>query len=86
MLTDGERTVGALLPLIGLESSHLSQQLAVLRRAGLVDTRKEGTSVFYALHDPLVADLLAVARRLLLARLRATGDLIDELTAEMTDQ
>ena len=32
---------------VGLESSHLSQQLAVLRRAGLVTTRKDGNSVYY---------------------------------------
>lgn len=70
-------------PLIGLESSHLSQQLAVLRRAGLVDTRKEGTSVVYMLRDDLVADLLAVARRLLLTRLRANEELLAELAAEM---
>ena len=36
VLAEGERTVGELQPLVGIESSHLSQQLGVLRRAGLV--------------------------------------------------
>jgi DNA-binding transcriptional ArsR family regulator len=50
---------------VGLETSHLSQQLAVLRRAGLVTTRKQGTTVIYALAAPEVADLLALARHIL---------------------
>ena len=65
VLAEGERTVSDLQPLVGIESSHLSQQLAVLRRAGLVDTRKQGTQVFYALAAPEVADLLALARHIL---------------------
>ena len=81
VLSDGERSVGDLQPLVGIESSHLSQQLGVLRRAGLVTTRKEGSSVIYAPRDPLVADLLLVAKRLLLASLTETGDLLADLRA-----
>jgi len=81
VLADGERSVGDLQPLVGIESSHLSQQLAVLRRAGLVTTRKEGASVVYALADPLVAELLAVAKRLLIASLSQTQDLLADLRA-----
>ena len=54
VLVDGEHTVSELQPLVGIESSHLSQQLGVLRRAGLVTTRREGTAVRYALADPRV--------------------------------
>ena len=81
VLAEGERSVGDLQPLVGIESSHLSQQLGVLRRAGLVTTRKEGSSVVYALKDPLVAELLGVAKRLLLAALAETRDLLAELTS-----
>lgn len=84
VLTEGERTVSELQPLVGIESSHLSQQLGVLRRAGLVTTRKEGSSVVYALRDPLVAELLAVAKQLLLASLAQTRDLLEDLTAELS--
>jgi ArsR family transcriptional regulator len=84
VLAEGERSVGDLQPEVGIESSHLSQQLAVLRRAGLVTTRRDGSSVIYALRDPLVAELLAVAKRLLLASLTETRDLLDDLAAEVT--
>ena len=83
MLVDGERSVGELQPLVGIESSHLSQQLGVLRRAGLVATRREGSTVHYALRDPLVADLLAVAKQLLLGTLTEARDLLEGLTAEL---
>jgi ArsR family transcriptional regulator len=84
VLVEGERTVSDLQPLVGIESSHLSQQLGVLRRAGLVATRKEGSSVIYSLRDPLVADLLAVAKQFLLTSLSETRDLLDDLTAELS--
>ena len=73
VLSDGEHSVGEMQPLVGIESSHLSQQLGVLRRAGLVTTRKEGASVIYALGRPAAgrpagrgeaaADLLARPER-----------------------
>src|SRR6266498_3644138 len=58
VLADGERSVGELQPLVGIELSHLSQQLAVLRRARLVTSRKEGASVIYAVRDKTVVELL----------------------------
>jgi DNA-binding transcriptional ArsR family regulator len=81
ILAGGERSVGELQPLVGIEASHLSQQLGVLRRAGLVTTRREGTSVIYTLKDPLVADLLLVAKRLLLSSLSETSVLLADLRA-----
>jgi DNA-binding transcriptional ArsR family regulator len=59
----GERSVGDLQPLVGLESSHLSQQLGVLRRANLVVARKEGNQVFYSVRRALLSDVLAGAHR-----------------------
>ena len=82
VLADGERSVGELQPLVGIELSHLSQQLGVLRRAGLVSSRKERSSVFYALRDPLVAELLSVAKQLLLGTLTETRDLLAGLASE----
>lgn len=82
VLVEGERTVSDLQPEVGIESSHLSQQLAVLRRAGLVTTRREGTSVVYAIRDAHVAALLTAAKQLLLASLGETRDLLDGLAAE----
>ena len=81
LLSEGEQSVSQLQPQVGLESSHLSQQLAVLRRAGLVLARRDGSAVFYSLTSPVVADLMAAARRLLTEVLAGDADALAELRA-----
>ena len=85
VLTSGEHSVGEMQPLVGIEASHLSQQLGVLRRAGLVSTRREGASIIYSLRDPHVAELLAVAKRVLLTTLSADADLLANLRAAVAE-
>lgn len=65
LLKGGPRPVRDLLTMIEVEPSSLSQQLSVLRRAGLVASTREASSVVYSLSTPDVADLLAAARRIL---------------------
>ena len=79
VLRDGEQSVSDLVPAVGIEASHLSQQLAILRRANLVQTRKEGTSVLYAVGNPMIFELLDVARRILTSSLNETRALLAEL-------
>lgn len=76
VLSAGERPVSELLAVVGLEPSHLSQQLGVLRRAALVTSRKEGASVYYSLADPRIAKLLELAKQILLAYLTEARDLL----------
>ncbi|CAN5455293.1 metalloregulator ArsR/SmtB family transcription factor [soil metagenome] len=60
-----EVSVTELLDHMGIEASHLSQHLAVLRRYGLVVSQRRGSVVFYRLAHPQVGELLRVARALL---------------------
>jgi ArsR family transcriptional regulator len=80
LLRGGEKTVGELRELIDIDSSSASQHLAALRRLGLVEATKEGTSVRYAVRDPRIFDLLEVARLVILANLTETKALLDELS------
>lgn len=64
--------VADLLSDTGLEASHLSQHLAVLRRHRLVTSQRRGSQVFYRLAYPEIAELLQVARTLLGLVLRDT--------------
>lgn len=82
LLSTAEMSVGELQRQVGLESSHLSQQLAVLRRAGLVNARKQGNNVYYSLSSPELAELLAVARRILTGLLSGQADMLRDLSAE----
>jgi DNA-binding transcriptional ArsR family regulator len=76
VLRDGDRTVAELVGMVGLEASHLSQQLGVLRRARVVTARRAGSSVTYSIADPAVVDLLAVARQFLISSLTASQELL----------
>ncbi len=67
---------------LGLEQPVVSQQLSVLRTSQIVVGRKEGVSVRYSVRDPLVAELLAIARRIFNNQLTGTQDLLRELQGE----
>lgn len=69
-----EASVAELIGDTGLEASHLSQHLAVLRRHHLVVAERRASQVFYRLAYPQVADLLRVARGLLVEVLQTTQD------------
>ncbi|NBH09765.1 metalloregulator ArsR/SmtB family transcription factor [Amycolatopsis sp. SID8362] len=79
LLSEREHAVAEMLPEVGIEPANLSQQLAVLRRAGLVATRKEGSTVYYSLNTPHVAELLKVARQILTGVLAGRIELLDDL-------
>jgi DNA-binding transcriptional ArsR family regulator len=67
-----EVSVADLLAATGLEQSHLSQHLSVLRRYHLVKGERRALQMFYSLAYPQVADLLTVARQLLSEILHTT--------------
>jgi ArsR family transcriptional regulator, virulence genes transcriptional regulator len=51
LLVDGEMCVGDINARVGLSQSALSQHLALLREDGLVRTRREGQTIYYAIED-----------------------------------
>lgn len=81
LLRDGERSVGDLQAELELDSSGTSQHLGVLRRQGLLESRKEGTSVYYRVRDPRTFQLLETARQILSSSLEAAQALLHDLAA-----
>ena len=55
-LASGERSVSELSRDVGCQVPNMSQHLGVLRSAGLVSTRREGTTVYYSLTDARVIE------------------------------
>ena len=82
LLRDGERTVGGLQEALGLDSSGTSQHLGLLRKNGILESRREGTSVYYRIKDPRVSQLLTVARQILTSALSDSHALLSELAGE----
>jgi rhodanese-related sulfurtransferase len=69
VLANGERTVEALAGEVGLSVANTSQHLQVLRQAGLVTGRRQGTSIFYRLAAPEVFQLWQALRTVAASRL-----------------
>jgi DNA-binding transcriptional ArsR family regulator len=84
LLGDGERTVGELQDALELDSSTVSQHLTALRRQGLLESRKVGTSVYCRVKDLRALRLLGIAREILMANLEESRVLLGELDAETT--
>src|SRR5215471_10294485 len=82
ILVHRDRTVYELQEALTLEQATVSQQLAVLRNQGIVNAEKEGLAVRYSLRDPLIGELLEVARRIFNNHLVNTRELLRELQRE----
>jgi ArsR family transcriptional regulator len=82
LLVVGEQQVSDLLSEIDVEPSSLSQHLAVLRRSGLVESRRSGNAVTYRLADPSVAAFLAAARVVLTSTLTKLRQTLEDLAGE----
>ncbi len=81
LLDQRDHAVHEMLEEIDIEPSNLSQQLAVLRRTGLVTQRREAGAVVYSLSVPEVRDLLLAGRRILRGVLNERDGLREELGA-----
>ena len=79
LLSEHDHAVHELLDAIEIEPSNLSQQLAVLRRAGLIVQSRSHGEVRYAISVPTVRELLLAARSILLGMIEDRDELKPEL-------
>jgi len=63
-LVDGERSVRDLEDTLGIRQPALSQQIAELRKAGLIRGRKESKNMFYRLTDGRITDFISLLHRM----------------------
>src|SRR5450755_1529042 len=86
LLGDGERTVSDLQGALELDSSAASQHLSALRRQGLLDSHKLGTSVHCRVKDRRTLKLLDLAQAILVANLEENRVLLSELDIKPTSE
>jgi ArsR family transcriptional regulator len=82
VLRHGERSVQELQAALGADQSTVSQHLAILRAKHVVASRKEGTTVRYAVRDARVGSLLDVARGIFNAQLTGSQTMLRALRRE----
>lgn len=63
-LRESELTVSEIRERLGVEFPHVSQQLTVLKSKNLVRARKQGNHIYYSCSDPIIFELLDVAKRI----------------------
>ena len=68
-LKDGEKTVNSLTETLGASQSNISQHLALMRKARIVQTRKAGATVYYRLSNPKISQACDMVREVLLEQL-----------------
>ena len=81
VLRGGEQSVTDLQGMLQIDQSAVSQQLSILRAKGLLSSRKVGASVLYQVREPLIFDLLDVARAIFNHHLLGVQDLLEQLAA-----
>jgi DNA-binding transcriptional ArsR family regulator len=79
LLRSGEMSVTELQAQLEIESSSVSQQLAILRGKNIVEARKVGTSVYYVVRDPAIFELLDVARKIFNNHLISIRSMLEQL-------
>ncbi|MGM0876633.1 MAG: ArsR/SmtB family transcription factor [Bacillota bacterium] len=78
LLAEGDKNVNEIQSLVGSEGSAVSQQLTVLRTKNIVTGTKDGNRVIYSLRDPMIIELLSVARQIFNNHLVDTITMLDK--------
>ena len=82
VLAEGEMGVNEIQTTIGSEGSAVSQQLMILRSKNIVVGQKNGNRVIYSLRDPLIIELLQVAKQIFNNHLVDTINILDKFNDE----
>src|SRR4030043_680955 len=83
-LRDGEKSVNDLTGILGISQSNLSQHLAIMRQKGILETRKQGTNIFYSVTNPKINQACDTVREVLLDQLRQRQELANSYPTKTT--
>lgn len=73
LLEPGALCVCDILPQLESEQSNTSQHLSVLRQAGLVESRREGSKVIYRVPVPEIYEIIRLSENLILTQIEETS-------------
>lgn len=79
LLESGERFACELTEEMGVEQSNLSQHLRILKKQGLIASRKDGTRVFYTALYPTVIEMLQLAEALVIEQVNQSKSLLQDV-------
>jgi DNA-binding transcriptional ArsR family regulator len=77
VLKGGEKTVNELAKLTGIPQANVSQHLSILRKLDIVETRRDGSSVYYSIGDQRVVEACELVRKSIGERLRKSRAVLE---------
>jgi len=78
-LRNSEKSVGELSVIVGGSQPNVSQHLAVLRKSGLLTTRRQGNVIYYSLANSKIAEACDMVRQVLMDQLKESQGLVQNL-------
>ncbi|MBI4684459.1 MAG: winged helix-turn-helix transcriptional regulator [Nitrospirae bacterium] len=75
-LKNGEKTVSELVEILGAPKANVSQHLAVMRRVGILKTRRDGVSIYYSVSNPKVIQACVLMKEVLTEQMTERTKLI----------
>ena len=78
-LRTGEKSVGQLSSILGISQPNVSQHLSILRKRGIVKTRREGATVYYNLSSPRIGEACDLVHDFLTEQLESSRKFANSL-------
>jgi ArsR family transcriptional regulator, virulence genes transcriptional regulator len=78
-LRSGEKTVGQIAEIIEISQPTASHHLAILREAGVVKARREGSSIYYSLATPKIAEACDIVQEIILNQMAKNKEFADRM-------
>jgi DNA-binding transcriptional ArsR family regulator len=79
-LRSGEKSVSELSEAVGVNQSNMSQHLAVLRKVGLLNCRRQGSTVYYSLANARITDACDMVRQVLMEQIEGSRELASRIS------
>lgn len=79
LLRDNEMSAGEIVTRMKVSKANVSQHLAVMRKAGIVETRREGTNVYYRISNPKVIKACDLMREVLIEHHSQKNKLLENI-------
>jgi DNA-binding transcriptional ArsR family regulator len=76
-LEDGEKTVNELAKIIGIPQANVSQHLGLLRQFGILQTRRDGSSIYYSISDHRIVEACNLVRSCIAEKLRKSRQVLE---------
>lgn len=78
-LKSGEKAVTEIVNILGVNKANVSQHLSVMKSSGIIESRREGTHIYYSISNPKIVEACGLMREVMMEELEKQEQVIKEL-------